>query len=159
MPSTGSTNSSRRTGREAPMRDIRRERVYRCTASELWQAIATQEGLSAWLMPCDFEPVVGHEFTFRTKPVPGFDGIVHARVVELVEKERLRLSWRSGSLDTEVSFTLEAVDADHVKLCVVHRGFRGLSNVVARIALGLGWKKLLRVQLPEWIETSRRVPA
>lgn len=141
------------------MVDIRKERVYRSTAAELWRAIATQEGLSAWLMPCDFQPVVGHEFTFRTKPVPGFDGIVHARVLELDEAKRLRLSWRTGSLDTEVSFTIERIDADHARLCMEHTGFRGLSNGLARFALGLGWRKLLRNQLPAHIGQSRRVPA
>ena len=29
-----------------------------------------------WLMDNDFEPVVGHRFTFRTEPTRGFDGIV-----------------------------------------------------------------------------------
>jgi uncharacterized protein YndB with AHSA1/START domain len=141
------------------MFDIHRERVYRCSAAVLWRAIATQEGLSAWLMPCDFQPVVGHEFTFRTRPVLGFDGVVHARVLELHEQRRLRLSWRAGGLNTEVVFVIENVDRDHVRLRLEHSGFQGLSNAVARVALGFGWRKLLRVQLSEWVARNGGEPA
>lgn len=133
------------------MYDIRRERVYECSAQRLWQAIATQEGLSGWLMPCDFRPIADHEFSFRTKPAPGFDGIVHARVLEINEPRSLRLTWRSGRLETEVFFTIEPVDATHTRLRVEHTGFSGLLGVVARVALGSGWKKLLRRHLPEWL--------
>ncbi len=35
------------------------------------------------VMPNNFEPHVGHEFQFRTKPAPGFDGIVNCVVLEV----------------------------------------------------------------------------
>lgn len=137
------------------MRDIRRERVYACSAQSLWQAIATQEGLSGWLMTCDFAPASGHEFTFRTKPAPGFDGVVHAKVLEISEPCVLRLAWRSGRLATEVCFTIEPVDASRTRLLVEHTGFSGMMGIVARMALGSGWKKLLRRHLPQWLDKAR----
>ncbi|WTJ96518.1 SRPBCC domain-containing protein [Streptomyces sp. NBC_01537] len=65
--------------------------------------------MARWLMPNDFQPVVGHRFTFRTEPRPqqGFDGIVHCEVLELAPQRRLRIAWRGGRLDTTVTWTLE----------------------------------------------------
>jgi len=37
--------------------------------------------MADWLMPNDFQPRLGHKFQFRTKPAPGFDGIVNCEVV------------------------------------------------------------------------------
>lgn len=134
------------------MFEIHKERVYACSVHSLWRAIATQEGLTGWLMPCDFQPVAGHEFTFRTKPAPGFDGVVHGKVLRVDEPNYLRLAWRSGRLETEVAFTIESVDPQHTRLRVDHTGFAGLSGLVARIALDKGWGKLLRRHLPRWID-------
>ena len=43
---------------------------------QVWRALTDPDLLARWLMPNDFKPVVGHQFTFRTEPVPqhGFDG-------------------------------------------------------------------------------------
>jgi uncharacterized protein YndB with AHSA1/START domain len=53
---------------------------------KVWRALTDPGLLASWLMPNDFEPRVGHRFTFRTDPVPahGFDGIVRCEVLELV---------------------------------------------------------------------------
>ena len=32
--------------------------------------------LAAWLMENDIRPVVGHRFTFRAQPTPGWNGVV-----------------------------------------------------------------------------------
>lgn len=133
------------------MLGINRKRIYHCSIDRLWQAIATREGLAGWLMDSDFEPVVGHAFTFRTDPAPGFDGIVHAEVLELDEPSRLRLAWRGGGLETEVLFILEALEPEVTLLRLTHTGF-GLADLVTRVILGMGWRKLLRRSLPEWME-------
>ena len=51
----------------------------------VWQALTDSALLARWLMPNDFRPAVGHQFTFRTEPVPqhGFDGIVQCEVLAL----------------------------------------------------------------------------
>lgn len=61
-------------------RTIRRTVRYPHPPSRVWAAITSSAALARWLMPNDFEPKVGHEFTFRTDPAPGFDGIVHCKV-------------------------------------------------------------------------------
>jgi len=75
------------------MRSIQIDRVYDFPRAMVWEAIADSDALADWLMPNEFRPVLGHEFTFRTKPAPGFDGIVHAKVLELSPPERLVIAW------------------------------------------------------------------
>ncbi len=133
------------------MFEIQRERIYECSVEDLWRAIATQESLTGWLMTCDFQPVVGHEFTFRTKPSPLFDGVVHAKVLVVNEPHYLKFAWRSGRIATEVAFTIESVDSQHTRLRLDHTGFTGFTGLVARIVLGMGWGKLLRKHLSQWI--------
>lgn len=133
------------------MLEIQRRRRYCCTVDRLWTAIATSEGLAGWLMDNDFEPTVGHRFEFRTDPVPGFDGIVRAQVLELEAPRRLRLAWSAGSMDTEVLFTVEPIEPGVTELHLAHTGF-GFTDLIARTMLGLGWRKLLRKMLTEWLE-------
>jgi Zn-dependent protease with chaperone function len=57
--------------------DITVDKTYDHPIERVWAALTSAEALSAWLMPNDFQPTVGHEFTFRTDPAPGFDGTVH----------------------------------------------------------------------------------
>ena len=66
-------------------RPIVMERVFAYPPERLWRALTDSSALADWLMENDFQPVLHHEFTFRTKPAPGFDGIVRCRVIELDE--------------------------------------------------------------------------
>ena len=98
-------------------------------------------------MPNDFRPEVGHSFTFRTKPAPGFDGIVQSTVKALEAPARLVLTWKGGGIDTIVSFELE--DAGHAtRLRLTRSGFKGFSAVMPRLVLGSGWKSLVCKKLP-----------
>ena len=62
---------------------VKYERLSKHPVSRMWDAITDPEAISDWLMPTDFAPRLGHKFQFRTKPAPGFDGIVHCEVIEL----------------------------------------------------------------------------
>jgi catechol 2,3-dioxygenase-like lactoylglutathione lyase family enzyme len=42
--------------------------VYPHPADRVWAALTSSEALAAWFMPNDFEPAVGHRFTFQAKP-------------------------------------------------------------------------------------------
>ena len=133
------------------MPEIHRQRTYRCSIDRLWTAVATRDGLAGWLMENDFEPVVGHRFEFRTAPQPGFDGVVHAEVLQLDEPNCVRYAWRGGGVETEVTFTLEVVEPEVTRLELHHTGFGGLSGLLTRLVLGMGWRKLLRRELPRWL--------
>ena len=129
------------------MRDIVIEQTLPFPREMVWEALTDSDQLAAWLMPNDFRPEVGHSFTFRTKPAPGFDGIVQSTVKALEAPARLVLTWKGGGIDTIVSFELE--DAGHAtRLRLTHSGFKGFSAVMPRLVLGSGWKSLVRKKLP-----------
>jgi uncharacterized protein YndB with AHSA1/START domain len=133
------------------MKDIVISRTLPFQRELVWDALTDSVQLAAWLMPNDFEPVLGHRFTFKTDPAPGFDGIVACEVLEIVPLERLVMSWRGGPLDTILS--IELTDSGTgTRLELRHSGFQGLSNLIPRIILGFGWasnvdKKLVEILL------------
>ena len=135
-------------------RDIKVEAVYPHPVEAVWEALTNAEALGEWLMPNNFAPRVGHQFQFRTKPAPGFDGIVHCEVLEIVERERLVFTWRGGGIDTVVTFTLTTVPQG-TRLMLEHTGFTGVRAILVSFILGSGWKKKIIPQhLPNWL--SRR---
>jgi uncharacterized protein YndB with AHSA1/START domain len=92
--------------------------------ARVWKALTDPDLLAKWLMPNDFRPVVGHRFTFRTHPRPGagFDGVVHCEVLAAEPERLLRYTWRGGSLDTTVTWTL-APEGRGTRLFLEHDGF------------------------------------
>lgn len=136
------------------MRDIHLQRVMHAPRDVVWAALTDRNALSEWLMPNDFEPILGHRFTFRTKPAPGFDGIVHSEVLKLDPPHQLVLAWKGGSLNTTLHFLLEE-HAQGTLLTLRHSGFHGLSNVLPRVVLGIGWKSLLDKKLFDRLKEAR----
>jgi|GEM_PF-5372350 uncharacterized protein YndB with AHSA1/START domain len=47
---------------------IQRELWFPQSRQEVWNAIAQSSTLAEWMYPNDFEPRVGHRFTFRVPP-------------------------------------------------------------------------------------------
>jgi uncharacterized protein YndB with AHSA1/START domain len=126
------------------MRDIVIERELAYPRELVWAALTDPEQLASWLMKNDFTPLLGHKFTFQTDPAPGFDGTVRCKVLIIERFERLEMSWRGGPLDTVLTFELADAPAG-TRLTIKHSGFKGFSNVLPRLFLGLGWKgKVLR---------------
>ena len=129
-------------------RDLKFEATYPHPPERVWRALTEPAALAQWLMENDFEPRLGHQFTFRTKPAPGFDGIVHCEVTELEPPRRLAYTWKGGKIDTTVSFALEAVEGG-TRLVLEHRGFSGAGGMMVSFILGSGWKKMVEKKLPE----------
>ena len=131
-------------------KSIKLTRIYDFPVEKVWQALTDPKAMSEWLMPCDFEPRVGHKFQFKTKPYPGFDGITDCEVLELKENELLSFSWSGGSLkNTIVTFKLSA-EKSKTRLDFEHSGFEGFVNsVIVKKILSNGWKKILSNQLPK----------
>ena len=123
------------------------ERVYPHPRDRVWRAITDPELLGRWLMPNDFAPELGHEFTFRTDPGPGFDGIVNCVVTELNEPNSIAFSWKGGPIDTLVRIELH--DHEHgTRLVMSQTGFQGPKSwLVARI-LQIGCKTIYGKRLP-----------
>lgn len=129
---------------------------YEFPLTEVWKALTDKNALSEWLMPCDIEPVVGHRFQFKSKPYPGFNGIIDCEVLEVVENQFLSFSWSGGPLkQTKVSFRLEASENKTI-LHFEHSGFEGfLNKLIVQKILANGWKtKILPVLLRNYLEKN-----
>jgi uncharacterized protein YndB with AHSA1/START domain len=127
---------------------VRIQETYPFPRERVWRALTDREAIADWLMPNDFESRLGHEFEMRTRPAPGFDGIVRCMVTVLEPPSRLAFTWRGGGIDTLVNFTLESVEQG-TRLTMVHSGFTGARGWMISKLLGSGWrKKILRLYLP-----------
>jgi uncharacterized protein YndB with AHSA1/START domain len=121
---------------------------------KVWKALTTAELIGRWLMHTDFEPVVGKRFTFKTKPIGDWDGVVHCEVLEIVPHRRLAYSWKGGSdsnnsdsnygskLDSIVTWTLQP-EGRGTRLRLVHTGFRSPQNDFAYDAMSPGWGRIM----------------
>ncbi len=63
----------------------------------VWRALTDRDALATWLMTNNFTAEVGHEFTMRGAPIPGWRGWVDCKVLELEAPHRMVWSW----LDSE----------------------------------------------------------
>jgi uncharacterized protein YndB with AHSA1/START domain len=48
---------------------------------KIWRALTEGPLIEQWLMNNDFQPQVGHQFNFRSTPVPGWNGIIDSKVL------------------------------------------------------------------------------
>jgi uncharacterized protein YndB with AHSA1/START domain len=121
-------------------KDIRVEAIYPQSPEIVWKALTDSRAIAAWLMPNDFQPVVGHKFNFKTKPAPGFDGVVNCEVLEIDEPRCLSYKWEGGGIETTVTFTLEQV-SEGTRLVLDHTGFSGVRGLFVSKILEDGWRK------------------
>ena len=132
------------------------EKVYDHPIERVWAALTSAHALAAWLMPNDFVAEVGREFTFRTDPAPGFDGVVRCRVLEIDPPTSMVWQWCGGPVDTTVTFTLTALDGGHTRFHLRQLGFAGLGGQFTRLVLGSGWRRILGRRLPAYLGRSAR---
>jgi len=130
-------------------RDLRFEEIYPFPPERLWRALTEPEAIADWLMPNDFQPVVGHKFQFRSKPQPGWDGIVNCEVLEIEPPRVLAYRWvgANGAVDTVVRYTL-APEGEGTRMVLEHTGFRGAKSVAVSFILGSGWKGIVQQKIP-----------
>ncbi len=130
---------------------VRREIILPHPPAQVWQALTTSATLAEWMHPNDFEPCIGHLFTFQIAPKPevGFEGLtVHCEVLVLEPATHLVFSWSAGGpvVDTRVSFLLEPVEnGKSTRLLFEHSGF-DLSHPFGKHAFkgaDYGWAAML----------------
>src|SRR5271154_4586622 len=74
---------------------------------KIWRALTEGPLIKEWLMDNDFQPVVGHRFQFRSKPVPNWNGVIDSEVKVVDEpNKKLSYSWDALGLGTVVEWTL-----------------------------------------------------
>lgn len=116
----------------------------------VWEALTTREALAEWLMPNDFEPRVGHRFTFRTDPAPGFDGIVRCEVLRLDAPTGMAFTWVGGPIDTVVTFTLDEVP-EGTRLTMEQDGFAGPRAWLVSRMLKSGGREIYGKRLRDYL--------
>ena len=148
------TSQARSPAKSAATRDIVVEDVVPQPPEKVWKALTTAELVGQWLMPNDFEPVVGKRFTFKTRPIGDWDGVVQCEVLEIVPNRRLVYSWKGGAdsndsgsnygskLDSVVTWTLQP-EGRGTRLRLVHTGFRSPQNDFAYDAMSPGWSCIM----------------
>lgn len=123
---------------------------------KVWRALTDPELLSEWLMPTDMRAESGYRFTFRSQPRPGWDGIVHCEILEVIPCERLVYSWRGSSrneagqeLDTTVMWTILPTSEGGTRLVLEHSGFE--PEGFAFKAMSQGWQGKIAYRITEVI--------
>lgn len=125
----------------------------------VWECLTTPELVGEWLMPNDFQPIVGHQFEFRSKPQPGWSGIVFCEVLEVRPMTKLVYTWTSGEsrtkldMSTTVTWVLQPENGG-TKLTLEHAGFSGLRNIMVSKVLAGGWRTKIAARLKNTIEAQ-----
>jgi len=88
--------------------------VYPHSIERVWAALTESNELLQWLLPNNFEPRVGHRFTFREETYSqknSWHDIIECEVVEIEPLRRLAYTWstHSGMPEMLISFMLEPV--------------------------------------------------
>ncbi len=97
-------------------------------------------------MKNDFQPIVGHDFQFRSGPIPSlnFDGIFYCKVLVVDPFTKLSYSWKSGpgegkiTLESVVIWKLEPKDKG-TEVFLEHSGFAKKENLDFYNGLLHGW--------------------
>jgi len=108
---------------------------------KIWRALTQGPLIEEWLMKNDFQPVVGHRFSFRATPVPNWNGVVECEVLVVEPNSRLSYSWGSMGLGTVVTWTLTPTQGGtHVRM--EQTGFRSEEDANYKGAT-YGWRKFM----------------
>ncbi|XID91268.1 SRPBCC domain-containing protein [Paenibacillaceae bacterium WGS1546] len=132
--------------------EIRQTLLFDAPIEKVWQAVSTSEGIAAWFMPNDFEPIVGHEFHLEAGPY----GKSPCKVTEVDPPTRLSFNWGK---EWTLTFELNRVGEDRTEFTLVHGGWSaegvtefGEPHEVVRERMNGGWVGLV-AKLGEYVRT------
>ena len=120
------------------------ERLMPHPPEKVWRALTQQALLADWLMKNDFTATVGARFTFRTQPMPHWNGVVECEVLAVEPHQRLSYSWNAGDgkkLYTTVTWTLTPVDGG-TRLRMEQSGF-GPQDDNNYKGAAYGWQRMI----------------
>lgn len=112
-----------------PNRSVVIERDLPHSPEKVWRALTQADLVAQWLMPNDFEPVVGRKFNFRLPAMPGWNGVTDCEVLAIEPHKHLSYTWgQSGDeaatgIKTVVTFTLTPT-ASGTRVRMEQSGFR-----------------------------------
>jgi len=129
------------TNASAETRTLVIEREVPYPPAKIWRALTEGPLLEEWLMKNDFQPIVGHRFSFRSTPVPGWDGIIQSEVLAIEPPERLVYRWDSMGLASFVAWTLKPT-ANGTMIRMEQSGF-GPNQDAAFKGANYGWQRFI----------------
>jgi uncharacterized protein YndB with AHSA1/START domain len=125
----------------APKNTVVIEREMAHAPEKIWRALTEASLMNQWLMSNDFEPVVGHKFSLRATPVPGWSGIIECEVLVVEPNARLSYSWGALGLRSVVTWTLTPT-AGGTRVRMEHSGFPSEESASYKGAK-YGWRKFI----------------
>jgi uncharacterized protein YndB with AHSA1/START domain len=123
----------------APTRSLVIEKEMLHPPEKIWRALTQNSLMEDWLMKNDFQPVVGHRFSFRATPVPNWNGIVDCEVLVVEPNSRLSYTWGSMGLKSVVAWTLTPTQGGTL-VRMEQSGFRSEEDANYKGA-SYGWRK------------------
>jgi uncharacterized protein YndB with AHSA1/START domain len=132
---------------------IRKEAYYEFTPQQVWVTLTDRKAIAEWLMPNNFEPIVGREFQFEVDPMAGLGGVHPCRVLEVTPLKRLSYTWRNPdkpgkppTQETVVTWTLQP-EVSGTRLILEHTGvekFPWLHRMMMKfVCWGIAVKRLI----------------
>lgn len=138
------------------MEAIRKKVLLNAPIDRVWKALTDQEELATWmLVPTDFKPEIGREFTFTGMADENSDGVIRCKVKEMVKNKKLVFTWNSALIKAETLVTIE-LDAKgaQTQLTLVHSGWEKLpaNAEIVRGHHDEGWDLRLNEKIKELVE-------
>ena len=124
-----------------PTRTLVIEREVPHPPEKIWRALTQSPLIEEWLMKNNFQPVVGHRFSFRATPVPNWNGVVDCEVLVVEPNSRLSYSWGSMGMESVVAWTLTPTK-DGKLVRMEQSGFRSEEDANYKGAR-YGWQKFI----------------
>ena len=118
---------------------IEKEMPY--SPEKIWRALTEGSLIKEWLMDNDFQPVVGHSFSFRSTPVPNWDGVIKSEVLIVEPNKKLSYSWGALGLESAVVWTLVATNGGTL-VRMEHSGFQPDQETAYKGAQ-YGWQRFI----------------
>jgi uncharacterized protein YndB with AHSA1/START domain len=128
------------TESDAP-RSVIVEREMPHPPEKIWRALTEGPLMEEWLMTNNFQPVVGHRFSFRATPVPNWNGVIECEVLMVEPHARLSYSWGALGMGSVVAWTLTPT-ASGTHLRMEQSGFRPGQEANLKGAR-YGWNKFI----------------
>jgi uncharacterized protein YndB with AHSA1/START domain len=125
----------------APARTLVIEREMPHPPEKIWRALTQGPLLEQWLMANDFQPVVGHRFSFRATPVASWNGVIECEVQVVEPNSRLSYSWGTLGIGTAVTWTLTPTEGG-TQLRMEQSGF-GPDQTANYNGAKYGWNKFI----------------
>jgi uncharacterized protein YndB with AHSA1/START domain len=100
---------------EQTLPDIHRTVMINAPINKVWESVATSEGMAAWFMPNDFQPIEGHAFELNA----GQFGMSPCKVTKVDPPNSLSFNWGK---DWSLTFSLKELDGK-TEFTLIHSGW------------------------------------